>query len=293
MEELKTIFKDIDDISLMQKKLCKKSILIKANEVLKELHIDTLVKPRIFLSLFLLFHFPSELFTQNENTDDLLSIMTKVMNETNTHELRKHICEYSIAFKKWSINDLEILKNQLLQEYHQLNVDILNTDNEDMIHVFRTTQEQILKCAKSIGYDEEILNYSPVVIDKEKYEQEYTMALYDTLHVELRDKKLVHTKQIMNYVQKFIHLFLPEESDFDIDLLEQIVENDAYNSNEIKSFFTMLYDLIQKIQAIERDEQLKEFRSYLEKDEDVNIPKHLIFLLDCVQSTVDDLENLR
>jgi hypothetical protein len=293
MDELKTIFKDITDISLMQKKLCQKSILTKAHELLKELHIDTLVKPRIFLSLFLLFHFPSELFTQNENTDDLLSIMTKVMNETNTQELRKHICEYSIAFKKWSANDLEILKNQLLQEYHQLNVDILNTENEDMILVFRTTQEQILKCAKSIGYDEEILNYSPVVIDKEKYEQEYTMALYDTLHVELREKKLVHTKQIMNYVQKFIQLFLPDETNFDIDLLEQIVENDAYDSNEIKSFFTILYDLIQKIQSIQRDEQLKEFRSYLEKDDDVNIPKHLIFLLDCVQSTVDDLENLR
>jgi hypothetical protein len=110
---------------------------------------------------------------------------------------------------------------------------------------------------------------------------------------QLRDKKLVHTKQIMNYVQKFIQLFLPEESNLDIDLLEQIVENDAYNSNEIKSFFIMLYDLIQKIQSIQRDEQLKEFRSYLEKEKDVNIPKHLIFLLDCVQSTVDDLENLR
>lgn len=293
MEELKTIFKDIHDISFMQKKLCEQSIQTKAYELLKELHIDTLVKPRIFLSLFLLFHFPSELFTQNENTNDLLIIMTKIMNEKNPQELRKYICEYSIAFKKWSANDLEMLKNQLLQEYHQLNVDILNTENEDMNIVFRTTQEQILKCAKSIGYDEEILNYSPVVIDKEKYEQEYTMALYDTLHVELCEKKLVHTKQIMNYIQKFIHLFLPEESNFDIDLLEQIVENDAYNYNEIKSFFTMLYDLIQKIPAIQKDEQLKEFRSYLEKEEDVNIPKHLIFLLDCVQSTVDDLENVK
>ena len=100
MEEIKAIFRDINDISTMQKKLCQRSVQTKAYELLKDLHIDSLVKPRIFLSLFMLFHFPNELFTKKEDTDNLLTIITKVMNEKNKQELRKHICEYSIAFKK-------------------------------------------------------------------------------------------------------------------------------------------------------------------------------------------------
>jgi len=294
MEELKTIFEETKgDISLMEKQLCNVEVQEKAMTLLQNLHIDKLVKPRIFLSAFLLHHFPNEMFTQGEDVKDLMQSITELITETKESELRKHICEYSIAFKKWSSQDLESLKNQLLHEYHQLNVEILNTENEDMKYVYRKTQEEILKCAKTFGYDQDILNYSPVVIERKQYEEQYTMALYDTLHVEIREKKLFHTKQILEYVQKFIQLFLPEEQSFDISLLEQIIRHDAYNGQEVKSFFSSLYDSIKKIQAVKNDEQLEEFRSFLSSDKEVNIPKHLIFLLDIVQGTVEDFENLK
>lgn len=295
MEELKAIFEETkNDISMVEKTLCDKNVLGKAQLLLQNLRVDTLVKPRIFLSSFLLYHFPKEMFHNGEDVQHLKGILSNIMNDDlKESELRRHICEYSVAFRKWSSEDLETLKNQLLHEYHQLSVEILNTDNEDMKYVYEKTQEEILKCAKTFGYDKDILNHSPVVIDTKKYEEQYTMALYDTLHVELREKKLLHTKQIMEYIQKFIKMFLPEEEQLNIPLLEQIIEYDAYHDTEIKSFFSNLYDCLKKIQAVKNDEQLEEFRSYLNSDKEVNIPKHLIFLLICVQSTVDDLENLK
>jgi len=294
MEELKSIFEDTkDDIGFMEKTLCDKKVLEKAQVMLQNLRIDTLVKPRIFLSSFLLYYFPKEMFHKEDDVEHLMDILSKLMIETKESELRKRICEYSVAFKKWSSEDLESLKNQLLHEYHQLSLEILNTENEDMKYVYEKTQEEILKCAKSFGYDKAILDHSPVVIDTKKYEEQYTMALYDTLHVELREKKLFHTKQIMEYIQKFIQMFLPEEQQFDVSLLEQMIHHDAYDGTEVKSFFSSLYDCLKKIQAVKNDEQLEEFRSYLSADKEVNIPKHLIFLLDCVQSTVEDLENLK
>ena len=293
MEDLKRSFELAkDDFSEFQKKLCDETVIEKASLLLKSLRVDTLVKPRIFLSAFLLFYFPHELFCKEDDTDHLKEILAKLMTETKETELRKIICEYSMAFKKWSSEDLESLKSQLLHEYHQLNIEILNTTDEDKIIVYKKTQEEILKCAKTIGFDQKILSHCPVVVDTKKYEEEYTMALYDTLHVELSEKKLVHTKQILEYIQKFIQIFSPEEDFPQVSYLEQLINHDACNETEVKSYFSNLYDCLKKIQAVKNDDQLEAFRSYLTEKE-VNIPKHLIFLLDCVQSTVDDLENIK
>jgi hypothetical protein len=293
MEDLKSIFTECSsDISLMQKKLCDKNIQVKAMQLLQSLQLDKLVKPRILLSGFLLYHFPREMFSVGEDVSLLRDTLNNMMKETDEKVIRKYICEYSIAFKKWSADDLDNLKNQLLHEYHELQVESMNVENDDVKYIYGETQRAILKCAKTIGFDQQILNYCPVVIDKDEYNKEYTMVLYDELQEELKNKKLHHTKQLLLYIQKFIKLLLPNEQDFDIDLLEQIICNEACNEEEVRAFFSELYDSMKKIQSVQKDEQLEEFRSYLRSDKNVNIAKHLIFLLDLVQGTVEDFEKL-
>ena len=60
----------------------------------------------------------------------------------------KYIVKYGIHFKTWKNKDLKTMKEQLFNEYHQLSVDIANTENNDKKHVFETTKNEVMKLQK-------------------------------------------------------------------------------------------------------------------------------------------------
>ena len=147
-----------------QKKICEKNIRLQAKTFLNEIKLDKLINERIFLSIFLIYFFSNEFLDKNESA---LHDMSKKIIEYSENR-RRNIMDFNIFFKKWLGEDLISLKSQLLQEYHQLTVQILNSSNEKEKVFYQEIQKELLESAKLIKYDQEILNYVPVVIDTEK-----------------------------------------------------------------------------------------------------------------------------
>lgn len=154
-------------LSSLQKKICEKNIRLEAKLFLNEIKLDKLVNERIFLSIFLIYFFPNKFLDKNESA--LHDLSKKIIEYSENR--RRNIMNFNISFKKWLGEDLISLKSELLEKYHQLTVQILNTSDEKEKAFYQEIQKELLESAKLIKYDQEILNYVPVVIDTEKLQR--------------------------------------------------------------------------------------------------------------------------
>ena len=55
----------------------------------------------------------------------------EIENKSALNKFKSNLTQFVFHFNKWKSEDLEILKQQLFNEYHQLTIDILDTNNED------------------------------------------------------------------------------------------------------------------------------------------------------------------
>ena len=104
-------------------------------QLLEELNMNSFIHHRSFLSAFMVYKFPYDVLTSLDTTvtRELYDYSCKLIETQNDDEkeLRANIIKFNFCFKKWKGDDGKILKEQLFNEYHQLGVDIMNTDDED------------------------------------------------------------------------------------------------------------------------------------------------------------------
>jgi hypothetical protein len=299
MEEFKKKFEEVKSLPECQKLLCKTEFQQEAKLFLEKLDLD--LNPRIFLTAFFIHYFRENAIgcVRSEPNVKLLENIKELM-ESPEEQHKEKILSFSFEFQKWSKEDLEVMKQDIFYHYHTLSVEILNTEEEEVKKMIRHTQETILKCARSIGYEEELKSFVPVVFDVKKLEKQYDEIFYTALEKELSEKKFEIMKNTLEFIQSFFKIFVKEKQrkeidDFlDVKYVEQQFKNDCYTSKDFYNLFSYFFTLMKQLQSPARDEELKKFQDLLEeKKENVNVLEHLRNLMQSIKWLIDDFEALK
>lgn len=273
-----------------QKKICEKNIRTEAKTFLNEIKLDKIINERIFLSIFLMYFFSNDFLDKN---DAELHHMSKTIIE-HSENRRKNIMDFNISFKKWLGEDLTTLKSQLLQEYHQLSVQILNTSNEEEKNFYQEVQKELLESAKLIKYDQEILEYVPIVIDKEKLSIQYKQAFIDVIEQNLKLKKFDHLQTCIQSIIDCLCMLHPRKKEeilqkINVDFLKQQLEHDAFSKNDEITFFLYIYQCLKEVHSPVHDQEVDNF---IENVSSISFSKHLFFILSSLDRTIEEIQNL-
>lgn len=302
MDVLKQELLAIDNFDDIVKKMISSKIVNLAKNFLNSIHANIILKPKDFLTAFMIYKFPEDVvgsISVSENRE--LINASKKLVESSNEEIKKHIVVYNIHFKTWKNKDLKTMKEQLFNEYHQLGVDIANTEDHDKKHVFEITKNEIMKCAKNIGGDEfveEIQSYAPVLINKEELESQFSRAFFDLFSQEFNQKKYDRLEKILDFIKNTL-LKLNNQSNqnlieeyLDVEFIIQRFKFDLYNDEELENLSLFIFDMIKNIQSAARDEELNKCKEEL-KNRHLYFPGIIVNIMHLIRMMVIDLENLK
>ena len=195
-------------------------------------------------------------------------------------ELKSDIIKFNFCFKKWKGDDGKVLKEQLFNEYHQLGVDIMNTDDEDRKTIYKLTRDRILDCSHKVGgekFIEEIMSYKPVILNKDDLMMQYNKAHNDLLCEEFDKGDYTKTKQLFTFIKNTCLQFHRKEDHgdiddtIDVDFIMKRIKNNAYSNSEYVTLFRYMFSLIRTIQSSSNDELLESFSASQEALKSVSI----------------------
>ena len=301
MNSLKSeLISDTDSFEHLARKLMSKKIVTMGKDYIENMKADFFVKPRDLLSAFMIYKFPDDSvgppeLESNRNVID----SAKLFIESDEENQKKNLVKFIHHFKKWKESDKEILESQLFNEYHQLTVDILNTDDSDKKLVYETVQGEIEKVAAQIGgmaFVEKIKSYAPVLLNIEELKTQYNQAHYDMICEEYEKGNMEKVKEMFSFIKNICKQLNSKDSSvdeiMDVEFIIQRLKNKAYSDDELLSLFDYMFGFIQGIQASRHDEDLETAQKEMH-NESINVPKILFVMIDFVKRIVSDLEGMK
>lgn len=304
--EIKEIFEKKIKFEDITKSLMNREIIKKSNIIIKELDCENYLNSRDLLSTFLINKYPKDTvgdisIESNKNLIDFVNrVLTK--NYIDDDELKMDIVKYSYYFKTWKNEDIEILKNQLFNEYHQLTIDMLNCseDEEDKKTIFEETQKKILECAKQIGGEEfinQIQDYSPVVINTKDLQIQYDKAYYDLFIKEFEEKNYDKLGGLLEFAKNIFKTLRPKENIeieriMDIPYIIHKLNFGKFSETKKIELLNFMLDFMQKNQAEAQDEKLNIIRAELNVKE-ICFPVIFIKVMDLIKDLINDFEMIQ
>ena len=265
--------------SLLQKKETK----LEGLSILKNLNLDSIVKTEIFLSIFLIYLFPKDIL--EEENHRLYTLSENIIFREEINSLRESILDFFYLFKEWSGYSLTKLKEDLFQQYHNLTIEILNTEDRQRKEDFVKIQDSLLKSAKLIGYDIEILNY---IYHSGNFEEEYNKVYLNRLENDIKEKNFSNLENYLEFLRNFFLIFFPKENNlFDISFIKQQFEHDCF---DWEPFINNIYNLLLKIQSPGRDNDIKK---NIELINEKDFLYHFNEIFKSIRFFIQDLENLK
>lgn len=304
--EIKEIFRTKRKFEEITKCLMTKDIVNKGNNLIKELDCNNYLNSRDLLSSFLIQKYPKDTIgdLSIENNKNLIDFVKNLLDKkyTEDDELKMDIIKYSYYFKTWKSDDIEVLKNQIFNEYHQLTVDIvnLNEDEEDKKYIFEDTQKKIIECANQIGGSEfvdQIKNHSPVLIDVNELKKEYDHAYNDIFIKEFEEKKYDKLSGLLEFMKSIFKTLRPKESyeiekNIDTPYIIHKLTFNQFNDKKKLELFNFMLDFIEKNQSEANDELLKSVRSELENKE-IFFPDLFLKVMNLLRNLIHDFEMIQ
>ena len=305
-KELKSIFKNKNTFDVIIKDLMKKNNIELGKQMIEKLDCDSYLNARDLLSIFLIYKVPKDTLGDldiESNKQVYESALYLIENEIENEELLKiKLIKFICFFKEWKKEDISILKNQLFNEFHQLNVDMANCEENESekIVIFSETQKKILECAKQIGGDEfinEIQSYSPVLINVNDLQTQYDKAYYDIFIQEFEEKKYEKTIGLLEFMKNIIKTLKPSEGlnlnkQIDIPFIIHKLNYNKFSNTKCSELFNYLLDIIKKLQSPSHDEDLEKIRASL-KIKEIYFPDILLKCMDLIKNIIHDLENIQ
>lgn len=301
MNSLKSeLISDTDSFEHLARKLMSKKIVSQGKEYITSLKAEFFVKPRDLLSSFMIYKFPDDSIgppelESNKNVID----SAKMFIECEEADQKKNLVKFIHHFKKWKESDKEVLESQLFNEYHQLTVDILNTDDPDKKLVYETVQGEIEKVAGQVGgmaFVEKIKSYAPVLLNLEELKTQYNQAHYDMICEEYEKGNVEKVKEMFSFIKNICKQLNSKDTSvdeiMDVDFIIQRLENKSYTDDELLSLFDYMFGFIQGIQASRHDEDLEMAQKEMH-NEKINVPKILFVMIDFVKRIVADIEGMK
>lgn len=304
--EIKEIFEKKIKFEDITRTLMNKEIIDKGKKILEKLDCKNYLNSRDLLSTFLINKYPRDVIgdktiESNKNLIDFVNkILTKDYNDDN--EFKMDIVKYSYYFKTWKNEDIEILKNQLFNEYHQLTIDMLNCeeDEEDKKCIYEETQKKILECASQIGGEEfvnKIQDYSPVVINTKDLQNEYDKAYNDVFLQEFKEKKYEKFSGLLEFSKNIFKTLRPKEN-IDIEKIMDIpyilhkLNFGKFTDTKKLELLNFMLDFIEKNQSEAQDDKLKEIRKEL-KVKNYCFPSIFLRVMNLIKDLIHDFEMIQ
>ena len=267
------------------KKMQQKKTIENSKIFLENNKLDKLVKPRVFLSAFLIFYLANEIF--DDSPSELLQMTNSLINSIDK-DIRKNILQFSIQFNKWKKNDIEILKRDLFNEYQLIENELQNTTNPELIELLEISKKHIIDSM-------DILKIKKNDFSNLKYFNSHEFI--NTLTNEMTLCKYDKFIEILSFFKNFFKLFLQDkeiDNKLDITFIQQQLQNNVLSINEINQLFIFMFQLMKKIHAPVHDENVNNFiQEIIQNDSNTKIPQFILNLLSCIKNLVQDLEKLK
>ena len=267
------------------KKMQQKLILDQSKLFLQENKLDKLVKPRIFLSAFLIYYLGNEIF--DDSPSELLQITNSLIN-TVDNDIRKNVLQFSIQFNKWKKNDIEILKRDLFHEYQLIESELQTTTNPELIELLEMAKKNIIDSMDLLKIKRE---------DFSNLEYFDSQEFLELLTTEMSLHKYNKFIEILSFFKNFFKLFLQDkeiDNKLDIPFIQQQLEHQILSINEINQLFIFMFQLMKKIHAPVHDETVNTYiQEIVQNNNNEKIPHYILNLLSCVRNLVNDLEKLK
>lgn len=267
------------------KKMQQKKTIENSKIFLENNKLDKLVKPRVFLSAFLIFYLANEIF--DDSPSELLQITNSLINSIDK-DIRKNILQFSIQFNKWKKNDIEILKRDLFNEYQLIENELQNTTNPELIELLEISKKHIIDSM-------DILKIKKNDFSNLKYFNSHEFI--NTLTNEMTLCKYDKFIEILSFFKNFFKLFLQDkeiDNKLDITFIQQQLQHNVLSINEINQLFIFMFQLMKKIHAPVHDENVNNFiQEIIQNDSNTKIPQFILNLLSCIKNLVQDLEKLK
>ena len=274
-----------NNFSQFTKKMQQKLMLDQSKLFLQENKLDKLVKPRVFLSVFLIYYLGNEIF--DDSPSELLQITNSLIN-TVDNDIRKNVLQFSIQFNKWKKNDIEILKRDLFREYQLIENELQTTTNPELIELLEMAKKNIIDSMDLLKIKRE--DFSNL-----KYfdSQEFLELLTTELSLQKYNKFI----EILSFFKNFFKLFLQDkeiDNKLDISFIQQQLEHNVLSLHQINQLFIFMFQLMKKIHAPVHDETVNTYiQEIVQNNNNEKIPHYILNLLSCVRNLVNDLEKLK
>lgn len=301
MNALKQELLNTEHFEQLTKKMMSKTIINLAKDYINELDTPLKINPKEFLSAFMIYKFPVDSVGDYEvEVNKQVIDLAKSLIDSEK-DVKKILIKFIYNFRTWKEQDLNIIKQQLFNEYHQLTVDIEDTDDNDKKMIFDTVKEEILKCARNVGGNEfvdEIKNYTPILMNIDELKNQYDKAYYDILCNEFNNKKYKKLENLLNFINGTLRQLnsvneINKINDIlDVEFIIQRLRMNAYNHDELKGICNYMYDLVKNIQSASRDREIRDYKAELEVKE-IYFPDVVMNIMKLIRNIIHDLEKLR
>ena len=320
MDQIKLLYEDSSNFDELCHIIQDKNIIAIATEFLKENNCSN-VKPRNFLASLLIAKFPNEILgtvsdfnhegysISRSEFDDIIEerskelvnyIFTNIsLNSKST--TRTYILNYNNAFENWKKDDKLHLINSMFYTYHSLTVDILNCE-EELKQVLKDCQNGIIEQARKLGGDnlvQQIKDFQPVVIDKEKLLETYNKAFWDITQEEYENGNYEKIFAILEHIKVLLKSLNPSQKNgdcydetIDIEFIKQQVKHNVYGSVEILNLQKLLISYTEKLQSEDYDELTNILKEKLDENR-ILLPEFLKEIAYILQMTCDDILKLK
>ena len=260
MEELLNNLNSINNsFEIMSQYIQTKEILQLTKDFLNNINLKT--KSQEFLALWMIYKFPKDVM--GSNYDELLyQDCCDIFDHKNLNLIMKAIN----AFKQWKIKDIEILKNNMFFEYHNLGIALLNASTQ--------SKESLKKCRESILYQAEkiggsafvtkIKEYKPVVFNLHDLEKISEQAFWDMVEEEFKAQKYDWIYVILEHIRTLFTTLSPQNSEYyteiiDIPFIKQQVEHNVYT--DVQNLSYKLLDILKSLHAPINDAELTHLKA--------------------------------
>ena len=200
-------------------------------------------------------------------------------------------------FKKWKSEDKNILIYHLFEEYHQLSVDILNTNDKEKQLVLKKCQKDLLDTAKMVGGEnlvEEIKSYKAIVASNINFQKEYDKAYWSSLKESYDKNDYNKSIEIISFIKNVL-ISIGSNTTIIEETTNQIInqlENNNSNFLNIKEWAIKIFDYIKTIHSPVHDMQLESFKRDLHIKE-IYLPIVVKNIFCLVKNIIHDFEEIK
>lgn len=291
---------DVSDFKDTQSIMKDHNFIEEADKFLEYISLKQEYSSKILLTSFLIKNHSSQIF---ENTNELCSKLiissTNLISELKSILDKENISQESLIkfktlfinfhsyFLKWKSEDENILINNLIKIYWELELECFNLKeslksndisndlidkNKNNIELINSEKEKILLRIKEIGGQKGINhfnNFVPVFINEDfinnlfkQITDNYHKAYWDILREEISNNNFVGVLKILKEIKMLLKNLLPNNQKFhneldeyiDIDFLDQLIKNNVFEKENMQNLVFYIISNIKKLQSPSDDD---------------------------------------